>query len=946
MFTWGKCTDPVSCIWKAVIIAAAVIVLASGYLHFRSEAADMYERQHQSLSAVGQLKAGQIGEWRGERLADAKRAAASPFFRRGLSEWLAAPDDQDLVEAWRERLQLEQSSYEYDDVLLLGPDGGVLLSAAEAPGASGPATLHAVTEATATGRAVMSDIYLSTTGRVLIDTVAPVFDLDGSLLAVLVLRSDLDTDLFPLIQTWPTPSESSETLLVQRDGDEVLFLNELRHQSGTAMTLRISLDRTNVPAVQAVLGRQGVYEGVDYRGHDVLADLRAIPDTPWFMVAKQDTAEILADLHYHAWTMSVLAAVLVLLTAAVLAYLSRHRQAAIYRSLYESERAERKAQEEIRATLYSIGDGVITTDGEGRVRRMNPVAERLTGWTEADAQSQPLDDVFRIVNEDTRAAVENPVHRVLREGKVVGLANHTVLIAKDGIERPIADSGAPICDEGAVAGVVLVFRDQSEERAAENALRRTQEFVESTLNALSAHIAILDEDGTIVAVNRAWRAFAAANADSIAGLVEGANYLAVCEGAQGAHREGAAEFAAGIRAVLAHEVDEFVLEYPCHAPGEERWFVGKVTHFHTDEAPHLVISHENITARKQAEAALQHQRELLEEMERVAKIGGWEFDTATGTGKWTDEIARMQGIDPAADATVELGLSMFQGESRARIEAAVKEAVEHGTPYSLELEITTVSGATKWVHTIGHPHVEDGRVVRVRGSMQDITDRKRAEEALHESEEHFRKVVENAPDAIFVQTDGRFAYVNETCLRLLGAKQPSDLLAQPVLDRVHPASRKAVSERIRTLNDQRVAVGMLEEAMLRLNGEPVDVEVTAVPLMHRGRSGALVFVRDISDRKQAERALREVSEQLKGVLAHSPLPIGTFGLDGRCLVANPALGNLAGMTGTEVPGKTLRDVLPGETADLLLERIRAGCPKRRTAVYGGACGAWRGRARV
>lgn len=124
----------------------------------------------------------------------------------------------------------------------------------------------------------------------------------------------------------------------------------------------------------------------------------------------------------------------------------------------------------------SVGDGVIATDAAGRVDLLNPVAETLTGWPQEEARGKPLEEVFRIVNEETRQEVETPVKKVIREGVVVGLANHTVLIARDGSERPVADSGAPIRDEqGGVAGVVLVFRDQSDQRAAENALHRSEE---------------------------------------------------------------------------------------------------------------------------------------------------------------------------------------------------------------------------------------------------------------------------------------------------------------------------------------------------------------------------------------------------------------------------------------------------------------------------------------
>ncbi|MGE0124638.1 MAG: PAS domain S-box protein [Vicinamibacterales bacterium] len=124
--------------------------------------------------------------------------------------------------------------------------------------------------------------------------------------------------------------------------------------------------------------------------------------------------------------------------------------------------------ETLRVTLHSIGDAVITTDNAGRVTTLNAVAESLTGWTSADAAGQPLDAVFRIVNEDTRRPVENPATTALRDGTVIGLANHTVLVRRDGSEHPIDDSAAPIRDaEGRVSGCVLVFRDVTAQRRHE-----------------------------------------------------------------------------------------------------------------------------------------------------------------------------------------------------------------------------------------------------------------------------------------------------------------------------------------------------------------------------------------------------------------------------------------------------------------------------------------------
>jgi PAS domain S-box-containing protein len=159
------------------------------------------------------------------------------------------------------------------------------------------------------------------------------------------------------------------------------------------------------------------------------------------------------------------------------------RNLAIRQRASEVLRAER---ERFRTTLTSIGDAVMVTDAQGRVTLLNPVAEALTGW-DADAIGRPVETVFRIVNEETREPVENPVDKVLREGAVVGLANHTVLIGRAGRERPIDDSGAPIRDgRGGVVGVVLVFRDITERRATEQRLRENDRRKDEFL-AMLAH---------------------------------------------------------------------------------------------------------------------------------------------------------------------------------------------------------------------------------------------------------------------------------------------------------------------------------------------------------------------------------------------------------------------------------------------------------------------------
>jgi PAS domain S-box-containing protein len=161
-----------------------------------------------------------------------------------------------------------------------------------------------------------------------------------------------------------------------------------------------------------------------------------------------------------------LSALLILITEGQRRVMRRAEQNA--EEARRAHEALRESEEWLSITLRSVGDGVIATDAQGRITFMNPVAETLTGWFEADAKGRPAPEVFRILNEDTRTEVESPVERVIREGAIVGLANHTILVAKDGVERPIDDSGAPIQDDrGGLRGVVLVFRDVTERRNAE-----------------------------------------------------------------------------------------------------------------------------------------------------------------------------------------------------------------------------------------------------------------------------------------------------------------------------------------------------------------------------------------------------------------------------------------------------------------------------------------------
>ena len=495
---------------QRVITAAFAVmmlgIIATGIWALRFQKVDLRQTAEQELQAVAELKLKQLVDWRQNQLLECSELGGSRFFADGVARWLAEPRQEDAADILS-RLRTLRAHYNYTDVVLVDPTGRARLSLS---GRLDP--LHAPTaEALATAlrdrKPLLSDLHTDDEGIPHMAAIAPIFPEDGATsapLAAVILHCDAAHFLFPLIQSWPTPSPSAETFLVRRDGDSALFLNDLRHQTNTALNLRIPLPQTDIPAVMAVLGKEGVVHGKDYRGVEVLATLRAVPDSPWSMVAKVDTDELFAVWRVRSVLIMLLLIALVASLGAGLLMVWQRNAKAHYRALLLAETSRRLSEARYGITLRGIGDAVIATDIEGRVELMNPVAEILTGWQSEEARGKPLTEVFRIVNEDTRQPVESPVGAVMRDGEVVDLANHTLLIARDGTERPIADSGAPIHDEtGAMTGVVLIFRDQTKERAAQDEVQRISREWQMTFDTMNETVWILDKDQRILRSNKA-----------------------------------------------------------------------------------------------------------------------------------------------------------------------------------------------------------------------------------------------------------------------------------------------------------------------------------------------------------------------------------------------------------------------------------------------------------
>ncbi|HEY3378752.1 MAG TPA: response regulator [Armatimonadota bacterium] len=196
----------------------------------------------------------------------------------------------------------------------------------------------------------------------------------------------------------------------------------------------------------------------------------------------------------------------IVLTAAIVTLVSRtigHDIDQAHALQHHAELELQAEKEQLSVTLLSIGDGVITTDAQGCVTLLNKISEELTGWTQDEAYGHPLEDVFHIINEQTRKRCDNPVEKVLSTGQIIGLANHTALISKTGVEYSIADSGAPIRDaDDQIVGVVLVFRDVTEQKCAEDAIQQERDLAQQYLDIAGVLMMTLDRTATITLLNK------------------------------------------------------------------------------------------------------------------------------------------------------------------------------------------------------------------------------------------------------------------------------------------------------------------------------------------------------------------------------------------------------------------------------------------------------------
>ncbi len=424
--------------WNFLLVFALLVagILAAGHFYFRHYERNFRGEVERQLSAIVELKVDELTRWREECMADGAIFFKNPSFSALVRRFLAQPADADAQRQLLDWLGKFPTIHGHDQVSLMDAQGVTRLSV---PGGLNPATsdtLRVAAEVLRSGQVVLQDFYRHEIDhRVHLQVLVPILDdLDARRpLGVLVLRIDPETYLYPFLKHWPTPSRTAETLLTRREGNEVVFLNELRFQTNTALNLRLPLDRVANPAVQAALGRKGIMEGIDYRGVPVVAAVRAIPDSPWALVARMDTAEVYAPMRERLREVIVLIGALLLGAGGCVGWVWRQQRVRFYQERAAAAAALREINEHLETRVTER-----TAELEQANRALQvEIAERKSAEEAVKHERQRLYDVLEtlpvsvvLLSADHRVPFAN---RFFREqfGESQGWRCHEYLFHRD-----------------------------------------------------------------------------------------------------------------------------------------------------------------------------------------------------------------------------------------------------------------------------------------------------------------------------------------------------------------------------------------------------------------------------------------------------------------------------------------------------------------------------------
>jgi len=484
--------------WQIVAAGGMLIVAigVGGAVVVRRVINESHARIKRHLLDVAEMKANHIGAWYAERMGDAQQIRDSTVFAASVSQYLADPSPVHREQVWSWICALQRNGG-YSRVLLLDAERSVRLAVPQDDDWLGPLALAKAKEALATGQIVVSDLHLSVvkTNFPNMDLFVPLVSRGQKPIGVIMLEIPAHEFLYPLARTWPMPSETTESLLIRRDGDEIVYLNDLRHHPDAALKLRRSSHQTQLIAAQALRHGRGVAEGVDYRGVPVLGAYWSVPGTSWHMVAKMDQAEVNAPLYRQMWLVLINIVVFGIVSALGLRLLWEHHHAALLKHQLDLEHEKDAIAQRLRELLQHANDIIVIAEENGRILEMNRRAIETYGYTTDEFHAMQTVEL-RVPRE--RTAWPELDEKLRHDGSALF---ETVHQRKDGTTFPVEVS-LRLVQIGDKRYRLAIIRDLTERKRAEQALRESEQRFRIMLEEAADGVILHDAQGRIIEVNR------------------------------------------------------------------------------------------------------------------------------------------------------------------------------------------------------------------------------------------------------------------------------------------------------------------------------------------------------------------------------------------------------------------------------------------------------------
>jgi PAS domain S-box-containing protein len=388
-----------------IFLVMAASIAATGYLSYQNYQRQFRTQIESQLASIAAMKVDSLQNWRSERLADVRIFYKNPVFGGLVQRYFANPTDAQLqseLGAWLEFFDLQK---QYDRISLLDPSGTERMSFPAISEAFPAHLIQNIAVVMSTRQETFLDFHRDVNGGAIhLALLVPIFaGQDPRPVAILLFRIDPNEYLYPLIRQWPISSDSAEALLLRREGVGVVFLNDPKFQPGAALNLHIPFENTQSSSVKAVQGSPGIVEGVDYRGKMVIADVRPVPDLPWFLEVHMDMAEIYAPIQERLWQTVFILAMLILTAGTGLGAVWRQQWVRFYRARYKTAEDLRESEEKFRKAFQITPDAIaITRLSDNCFVSVNQGFTSILGYLESEAVGKSSQELNLWVNLEDR----------------------------------------------------------------------------------------------------------------------------------------------------------------------------------------------------------------------------------------------------------------------------------------------------------------------------------------------------------------------------------------------------------------------------------------------------------------------------------------------------------------------------------------------------------------